>query len=45
MGARVMIPPQCRQEVLHELHLAHPGVTNAVMSSHGQRAGRNDSEV
>ena len=24
-GARVVIPPQCRQEVLHELHLAHPG--------------------
>ena len=23
-GARVVIPPQCRQEVLHELRLAHP---------------------
>ena len=25
-GARVVIPPQCRQEVMQELHLAHPGI-------------------
>ena len=24
-GAKVVIPPQCRQELLHELHLAYPG--------------------
>ena len=26
-GARVVIPSQCRQEALHELHLAHPGIS------------------
>ena len=26
-GARVVIPPQWRQEVLHELHLTHPGIS------------------
>ena len=26
-GAKVVIPPQSRQEVLHELHLAHPGLS------------------
>ena len=25
-GARVVIPPQCRQKVIQELHLAHPGI-------------------
>ena len=25
-GARVVIPPQCRQELMQQLHLAHPGI-------------------
>ena len=27
MGARLVILPQCQQEVLQEIHLAHPGIS------------------
>ena len=26
-GSRVVIPPQCQQTILQELHTAHPGMT------------------
>ena len=35
-GARVVIPPHCRQEVLHELRLAHPGISRMNKESRTQ---------
>ena len=43
--SRVLIPSQCRQEVLHELHNEESRTLLSLVPSQGQGDGRNCSEV